>query len=238
MAQTLISQAAFDLIVAEEVSSRAVYERKYRRPEWPGGASGITIGIGYDIGAGVASREQLLNDWHGRISNAMIGALEPCIGRTGAAAKALLPSVRFVDVPWDAAIGVFETRTLPKYYGLCTRALPNFEKLSLDCKGALVSLVYNRGASFSSLGDRYTEMRAIKIYMRDSNFGEIPDAFRSMKRLWVGKGLDGLLARRDREAKLFERGLTPAASRPPSPLLTKPWWQILLEAIFPKKPNV
>ncbi len=35
-----------------------------------------------------------------------------------------------------------------------------------------------------------------------------------MKRLWRGKGLDGLLARRDREAALFEAGL----KRPAAPV--------------------
>jgi hypothetical protein len=38
-----------------------------------------------------------------------------------------------------------------------------------------------------------------------------------MKRLWRGKGLDGLLVRRDREAALFEAGLRqrPAPSQVP-----------------------
>jgi GH24 family phage-related lysozyme (muramidase) len=31
------------------------------------------------------------------------------------------------------------------------------------------------------------------------------DLVRSMKRLWVGKGLDGLLRRRDEEAELIEK---------------------------------
>jgi hypothetical protein len=39
-----------------------------------------------------------------------------------------------------------------------------------------------------------------------------------MKRIWVGKGLDGLLTRREREAALFERGLKAA---PASVLHTK-----------------
>lgn len=39
-----ISQAAFDLIVNSEVSSRRTYENDYRRPERPGGQSGITVG--------------------------------------------------------------------------------------------------------------------------------------------------------------------------------------------------
>jgi hypothetical protein len=38
-----------------------------------------------------------------------------------------------------------------------------------------------------------------------------------MKRLWRGKGLDGLLARRDREASLFEAGLKQPATPAPTP---------------------
>ena len=44
------SQAAIDLIVREEVGSQARYKHKYQHPEWPGGASGVTIGVGYDCG--------------------------------------------------------------------------------------------------------------------------------------------------------------------------------------------
>ena len=65
----LISQAAIDLIVCEEVSGKEVYERNYRRPEWPGGSSGVTIGIGYDVGAGVSDKAQLWADWRGRIAH-------------------------------------------------------------------------------------------------------------------------------------------------------------------------
>jgi GH24 family phage-related lysozyme (muramidase) len=36
----------------------------------------------------------------------------------------------------------------------------------------------------------------------------IAGQFRSMKRLWEGKGLDGLLARRDAEADLVESAIT------------------------------
>lgn len=37
---------------------------------------------------------------------------------------------------------------------------------------------------------------------------DIPNQFRSMKRLWIDKGLDGLITRREDEAKLFEEGLS------------------------------
>jgi len=214
----LISKEAENLIIAEEVSSAAVYKAKYQHPEWPGGASGITIGIGYDVGAGVKNKQQLWNDWRGHIPDAMITALEPAIGVTGEAAHALLGRVRnSVNVPWEAAIAVFEGVDIPRWYNLCKNHLPNFEMLSPDCKGALVSLAYNRGASFDSAGDRYTEMRAIKAHMENMKFSKIPAEFRSMKRLWPN--VAGLRARRDHEADLFQRGLTQPIIKPvPQPV--------------------
>lgn len=209
----LISKEAEDLIVAEEVSSQKTYEARYRRPEWPGGRSGVTIGIGYDVGAGVRDAAQLRHDWAGKIPDAMIEALVPCIGVTGEAAHALLAQVRGrVDVPWSAAIGVFEDVDVPRWHGICAGALPNFGELSLDCKGALVSLAYNRGASFDHAGDRYSEMRSIKAHMIARRFYRIPAEFRGMKRLWPNPSERGLPLRREHEARLFEHGL--AASAP------------------------
>lgn len=206
----LISQAAIDLIVNEEVSSRAAYTRSYSRPTWPGGGSGVTIGIGYDIGAGVSSPEQLHNDWGGLLDDGDIDVLASAIGKTGNDAHALLSSdveMQQIDVSWDDAMHVFENVDVPRWYNTCKKILPNWEKLNKDCKGALLSIAYNRGASFNGTDDRTKEMRNIKAHMIAQNFAAIPPEIRSMKRLWVGKGLDGLLARRDREADLFQQGL-------------------------------
>src|SRR5256885_68282 len=105
------------------------------------------------------------------LTPAMITALEPCIGLTGERAQALLVKVRDqVDVPWDAAMAVFDQVDVPRWYGICKRALPYFEELSLDCRGALVSLSYNRGASFAHDGERYQEMRNIKTLMAAKSF--------------------------------------------------------------------
>ncbi len=132
----LISQAAIDLIVREEVSGKEVYERNYRRPEWPGGSSGVTIGIGYDVGAGVSDKAQLWSDWRGRIPDQMIAALEPAIGVTGERARVLTARLRDkVDVPWDAAMAVFEGVDVPRWYAICAKALPNFEELSARLQG-------------------------------------------------------------------------------------------------------
>lgn len=202
-----ISQDAFDKIVEWEVGSKAQYERRYRHPERPGGQSGITIGIGYDVGYSTAAR--LRSDWGGLISDAMINALVPCCGVTGVAAQALLDSVKsLVDVPWDAAMAVYEKKDIPKWENVVLKALPNADLLSPDCLGALVSLAYNRGPSFSLGGDRFAEMRAIRDHMEHHEFDKIPDELRNMKRIWAGQsGMRGLLARRDEEAALFERGL-------------------------------
>lgn len=214
----LISDAARDLIVAEEVSSKAAYEARYQKPEWPGGGSGITIGIGYDVGAGVRSTAQLRADWGLRIPESMIAALEPCIGVTGERAHGMLAGVRSqVNVPWAAAIDVFDAVDVPRWYNICTKALPNFETLPLDCKGVLLSLAYNRGPSFTNTGDRYTEMRAIKAHMIAKEFAKIPAEFRSMKRIWPQQSMRGLVLRREHEARLFEQGLAaPAAAAEPA----------------------
>jgi hypothetical protein len=53
-----------------------------------------------------------------------------------------------------------------------------------------------------------TEMRAIRDAVVGGRFADIPAQLRSMERLWpVG---NGLRARREREAKLFEAGLAEA----------------------------
>lgn len=197
------SQAAIDLIVAEEVSSQATYQKLYQHPEWPGGASGVTIGIGYDCG--YSRPDVIAADWN-MLSTGMVHALEAVAGITGSAARSHAAALRgVVTVPWDAAMAVFEQRDMPKWESIVAHALPNTDKLNGDCFGALVSLAYNRGASFSQPGDRYTEMRGIKMLMGAEQFDRIPDEFRSMKRLWPN--VLGLRLRRDHEAALFQKGL-------------------------------
>jgi GH24 family phage-related lysozyme (muramidase) len=203
----LISDAARNLIVASEISSEAAYRKRYCRPEWPQGASGVTIGIGYDCGYTTA--DKLRQDWQ-PLPGAMVQALGRTVGVKGASAGPLARQLReSINVPWENALAVFDNRDVPRWVAIVRKALPNTELLSPDCLGALVSLAYNRGASFSKAGDRYREMRAIKAHMANKDFAKIPAEFRSMKRLWPS--LRGLQIRRDQEADLFQRGL--AANR-------------------------
>lgn len=204
-----ISDAAFDLIITEEVTSRAHYEAALRRTEWPGKDSGVTVGVGYDLGQ--TDRGTIENDWRGRVADAMLAAMLSASGITGRPAAALAAQLKpSIDIPWEIALGVHQERVVPRWEAKVAAALPNTDRLSPDCFGALVSLTFNRGASFAKDGERYREMRAIKEHMTSGAFERIPDEFRSMKRLWVGQGVDGLLRRRDAEADLFTRGLSQA----------------------------
>jgi len=196
-----ISEAADQLIIEQEVSSKAMYQKKYQKPEWPGASSGVTVGIGYDLGQ--TSKKDIESDWKGVVDDSMLSIMISCSGVTGESAASLTKKVRDkISITWEQAISVHQDKVLPKWESMVANALPNTDKLNPDQFGALVSLAYNRGTSFSSPGDRYSEMRAIKSAMKNQEFDKIPGYFRSMKRLWPN--LKGLRTRREAEAKLFE----------------------------------
>lgn len=203
-----ISQAADDLIVNEETGGQALYEKTEIRPDWPGGMSGVTIGIGYDTG--YSTPETIEADWGPLLSAPAVAALKSVAGIHGSAARSHAAELHWITVPWDAAMSVFHNRDLPKWVGTCEKALPNFDSLAPDCKGAIVSIAFNRGASFDAVGDRYREMRAIKAHMEAEAFGLIPADILAMRRLWPEGG--DLWRRRGHEAALFQQGLASMAA--------------------------
>lgn len=202
-----ISEDAMKLIVLFEVTSKARYEQQFQRPIWPHGASGVTIGIGYD--AGYVNESWLRSDWKDYLSEQELSVLAPACGLTGKEARDALPRFQAVAVPWDNANPQFRKQVLPRYVAQTLKSLPKAATLLDDALGALVSLVYNRGASFRKQGDRYKEMRKIQELIASGKPELVPEQIRAMKRLWAGQpNLRGLLIRRDLEAKLFERGLS------------------------------
>jgi GH24 family phage-related lysozyme (muramidase) len=176
------------------------FEGKDQPGRWPGGGSGITIGIGYDLG--YATVDQFESDWGPYLAADALSRLKTAIGKTGIAAKnraALFSDIRIK--PQDAET-VFFNRTIPLHALRTEQALPGITGLLADAQGALLSLVFNRGTSM--VGDRRREMRAIRDAVPTKDLQEIVDQLRSMKRLWEGKGLDGLIRRREAEARLVE----------------------------------
>jgi uncharacterized protein (TIGR02594 family) len=217
---TRISPEAIQLIIDSEVSGEAAYDKRYRGPTWPGLNSGVTIGIGYDVGQ--TSAAAVRADWSGLVASGDITgdtlkAIVDAAGIKGQAARERARALRGqVDVPYKAAMKVFAERDIPRWTSLVERALgPHVSSLHPHCLGALVSLAYNRGPSFGAKGDRYKEMNEIKACVAKGQFDGIPGQFRNMKRLWPN--LRGLQIRRDAEADLFQRGLSARPVPPPPP---------------------
>ena len=197
-----ISKASFDLIVEYEVGGGEGYYNKFlSRPTWPQGASGVTIGIGYDLGYNTS--EQFKKDWGDKLDSSSYERLSKTLGKTGGNAAPLVSSLRDISVPWASALIVFQQNTLPRFISQTLQAFPNSDKLDPDAFGALVSIVFNRGPSVT--GDSRREMMNIKTLVPSKDYKAIAQEVKNMKRLWVNKGLDGLLKRRDDEAKLIAK---------------------------------
>ena len=202
------SQRAILLIVTEEDGDQNYYMKFEAHFSWPGGASGPTVGIGYDCGYSTAA--QINADWATYIDQARNKILSLAAGITGTAARQWVASHgNSVTITWAESMAQFSGHELPKWEAITTAHLPNTDKLSGDSFGALVSLTYNRGPSYDLPGNRCLEMRNIKAHMAAEQFDLIPNEFLAMRRLWpVGKDLWN---RRSHEALLFRDGLVPAA---------------------------
>jgi GH24 family phage-related lysozyme (muramidase) len=200
----MISKKATDLIIQHEVGGRAYYEKKLQAPIWAGGESGVTIGMGYDLGYN--SEKQFMADWSGAINLNFINALRPTIGIKGPQAKAMLKGeILNVRIPYNTAYEVFVKSSLPRYYAMTKKIYPNMDLLNDDTKGALVSVVYNRGNRLE--GDSRAEMRAIVDLIAKQDYEGIAEQIEKSKRLWENKGLDGLVKRRESEADLILQSL-------------------------------
>ena len=194
-----ISVAARDLILEMEGFSS--------KPEWPGGQSGVTIGFGYDLG--YVTADQFESDWGERIRRDACQRLKAAVGLRALRARNRVGELSNIRVSRKAAGEVFDTRSLPLYELRTAQAFPGAEALPEDARGALVSLVYNRGTSMvdNSPEDRRREMRAIRAAAAAGDLAEIAAQLRAMKRLWEGKGLGGLITRREEEAQLVESAM-------------------------------
>jgi GH24 family phage-related lysozyme (muramidase) len=194
----MISQKALDLIVDAEGCDLS--------PAWPGGSSGVTYGFGYDLGYN--TREQIQKDWGSYVNGNTLSFMFLCSGRTGLAAKQMInPSTKILRITQSAAEEVFKQKTLPRFKKLALDTYPNLENLPEDTIGAITSLVFNRGTSFGIEGQRSwdsrKEMRELKPLIENGLLQPIADKIREMSRLWEGKGLDGLITRRNNEADLI-----------------------------------
>ena len=199
-----LSDAGRKLLLDYEVGGGEAYYRKFlSRPTWPGEASGVTIGVGFDLGYNTESQVQ--EAWSS-LADSSLELLKGSIGVRGESARLWLssrPMVRDIEIPWEKALDVFERITVPRFYLQMLRIYPQAETLPAPARDALLSLVFNRGTALA--GDRRAEMLGIQNCLRDGRTHDVPELLRSMKRLWPNTA--GLQKRRDAEADLFERAV-------------------------------
>ena len=180
---------------------KSYYDKFLSKFTWPGGASGPTIGIGVDCG--YYTKDELAKIFH-FLKNDQIKLIQGASGKTGSTGKEYTKTLREagIVVSWDQAKEIFESLTWPKFAKLTEKAFPKVEELCDNAYGALVSLVFNRGSAMQ--GDSRLEMRNIRDLVPKKDYKGIAKELRKMKRIWQGKGLDGLIERREAEAKLVE----------------------------------
>jgi hypothetical protein len=195
-----LSKKGIDLIIFYETGGSQYYKKYLTHPVFPGAFSGVTIGCGYDLGYN--TEDQFTIDWKMVLNDNDFYLLSKCLGVKGDSAKKFLDKIKDVTIPWEKALKVFEESTIPRFYNLTLKTFPGIEKLCPDAMSSIVSIVFNRGSSLK--GDSRREMREIVKLVPKKDYKGIANQIRSMKRLWEGKGLEGLLKRRDAESDLVE----------------------------------
>lgn len=200
----LISPESRDLIIRYETGGRAEYNASLQHPEVPPGASGITIGIGYDLGYNTPA--QISADWAGVLPASQIARLQSVAGKTGSMARAVLVRVRDIRVPWEAALAVYETKTVPRFAAMTEKAYPGVTSLPAHMQGVMLSTSFNRGTAMAPY-----ERRKELVWSRDDilagRIAKLADYQLSMRRLWPS--IPGLQRRYAAHAGLMQRALSP-----------------------------
>lgn len=196
------SEKTLQLLLKYEVGGGQKYYEKYlSKFTWPGGASGPTIGIGVDC---AYYTKQELAELFSFLKEEEIKLIQGAVGKTKESGKEYASKLKQagIVVPWEKALELFNSLTWKKFASLAEKTFPGLNQMHPDAYGAIVSIVFNRGTKLE--GDSRREMRNIKELVPQLNYQSIAYEIRSMKRIWEGKGLDGLIERREAEAKLVE----------------------------------
>lgn len=203
-------------IALEETGGLAYYQKITRFPHWPGGLSGITIGVGYDLR--YSTLAAFNNDWGPLLSVRVVQELAKDIGKQGSKARADALKEMGIEVPFYAAWQVFVRKTLPDFYQKTQQVYPSVANLPNFCPAILVGLVYNRGPALS--GKNREEMANIQQILAEAEQARaqgkpkaevnrlllpVADELLEMKKYWPVTS--GLVKRRQLEANLWRQSL-------------------------------
>jgi hypothetical protein len=201
-AEAVVDPAVFDLVVRWEIGSQAQYVRQYQGVICPGGGSGPTIGIGYDLGTHTPSEIRAAWGWHPAIEELVTASMQ--VGPDRCAAWRA--KHRDIRVSYDDAVRVFATHDWPRYVAMAARAYRNgWDGLTSAHQSGLAGNGYNRGFTF--VGSRRSEMREIRDTCVPGHMAPCTaDQLRASCRVWEGTKLyAGLCARRRAEAAFVVR---------------------------------
>lgn len=204
LAGSPVSRAGVELIVAHEVGGPSAYVKRYQRPICPAcltTASGVTVGIGYDLRHQTV--QQILIDWAKHPQRSRLAAAS---GFKGQSAVDMTRRLQDVVTPLPMAMDVLQEATLPRYWAIARRAFgPKFELLPIGAQDALTSLVYNRGGS--TVGPARLEFRVIRdVCVENLDVQCIAGQILAMRRIWAGSSIqNGMNRRRGDEAAMAIR---------------------------------
>lgn len=196
-----ISDYGVDLIVHFEVGGRAYYEKAYSRPIHPGNsASGVTIGIGYDLR--FSSRSEIAKDWGSHVSAQDLRHYQNCSGLRGNVAKSKQRQIKWLvkPIPLEDAMEVFSLKTIPLYASRAEQYFPPIWEAHPYVQDAVLSVGYNRGFSTSGYSRRHVADMKRNIASRRWNL--VDDNIFHSKAVWANKPSirRGIWRRRDAES--------------------------------------
>jgi hypothetical protein len=196
-----ISKESKELILYYETGGSSYYTAKLEKPTLPPGASGITIGIGYDLGYNTPA--QIRADWTGHLPAQQIERLVSVSGLTQARARAAMSRVADIRIPWATALAVYDKKTTPRFASITTKAYPGLTKMNYDIQGVILSTTFNRGASFK--GDRRRELLWTRNDIHAGKSNKLSSYQLQMRRLWPT--IRGLQRRYTAHAGMIEQSL-------------------------------
>ena len=178
-------------------------------PYWPAGKSGVTIGVGWDIGQHTVA--ELASTW-ADLDRGDRSRLEAAAGITGPPAGALLASLKSLSIPASISRKVLSQSVRAEWYPRTLKIFPGAEALPAEVQVALVSVLFNRGpgvgrepdwANATQVDARW-EIREIRIDVRDRDMFALYAHLDTMKRLWEEAGPRGVPLRRRAEGHLVK----------------------------------
>lgn len=158
-------------------------------PYWPGGRSGITIGVGWDLGQ--PSEADFRRVWHS-LDEDSITRLSVAARKTGHSAQALKQELRTVVIPEKTSRAVLQESLREREYPQTLRLLSGTDRLPTEFQVALISVIFNRGAALGhdpdwrqakALDNRW-EMRKLQGDVSRGDLFAIYIRLGTMKRLW------------------------------------------------------